>query len=613
MKQNVLAIQPTGSGKSLAFLLLAKIKIYSTVVVVVPLLSLISDLIRRCKLAKINVCDSFQSYNSTIQIILVTPEHFVIESSIKKLQELQFQNKLLKVFVDECHLAVSESEFRPDYIKVASICRALNDQVVLLTGTASRDMEAGLKSLFFSNSATVITCRSSSNRLNIQYSVVPLAIPLHIELRKQLEEVLNDATGKSRGLIYCVSKNDLEKIQTILGSLSSIYHGDLSNEEKSTNFNSWYTGQTKILIGTKAFGVGIDFDRVIIVINYGIPNSFEEFSQQSGRAGRLPGLKAKSIIIFDEQVEIQKVRYLQCSGDNARVKDYISVRDYVLDKSTCRRVLLSNIFDSELSICIGDASICDNCTRHPRDSIISCSSPVRSVVGTTNEAVTPNLEKESVSNEFREGIPCKLSTINQLDDFISTPLKRIKNYIPAPLIESKSPFRSFLKPSELIQSFSTSPLVVRTTNLTSFAQTLKDCLDIAKSGKICIVCSYQERRRVSHFGLLNQCKRKHGCFVCYNIGHGRSTCKYSSRDKELVLSGTHVCCKLPISLEGIIFHDKTVNFRCCYEDLIVVLLRLCRADESMPPEQFQKLLTKDDNGHYHCWKYFVEFVRKYQI
>ena len=153
-KTNIFAVQPTGSGKSLAFLLHAKIFPSCLVVVVVPLLSLIDDLVRRSELARITVVKSLDDVTPNTSIVFLTPESFIKDSTVKQIHELSELGKLTKVFIDECHFAVIDKDFRTSYSRLASICKSLRS-VVLLTGSASLCTEEELKRLFFEDNSIV--------------------------------------------------------------------------------------------------------------------------------------------------------------------------------------------------------------------------------------------------------------------------------------------------------------------------------------------------------------------------------------------------------------------------------------------------------------------------
>lgn len=593
--QDLIVIHPTGSGKSVAFLMLAQIVRSKVAIVVVPMVALVQDLLRRSAEVGIVAAKSLDGLARNTQIVFLTPESFVLESSRRVIHELHESKRISRIFIDECHMAIFDSGFREAYLGVASICRHIKG-TVLLTGTASVRTQSELKALFFAEDAPVTVLRSSSNRPNLEYSVISGDF-------SQILPLITPLKDDERAIIYCVTILDLEKVCTKIGlNLCTAFYGELSAEEKSANFNTWRSGTRSIMVATKAFGVGIDFGKIKYVLNYGLPESFEEFAQQSGRAGRSSTIEAKSIVLIKENAEIEKLKFIKNTGDQIRLENFKKILDFGLNKSTCRRVLLSAHFDKHFSICDSKANLkCDNCLRTPSNDSSSISSQVSPLLANSSTTSPANNRHSDFASE-----PSHLASSSTLSQ-VSRVLEQSTTISPANNRHSNLD----TEPSKLTSLISRNKL---------FMQELLNFLGLAVSSNICIVCTYKRKEATFHSSATaSPCPFKNYCIGCFESRtHGIASCPMKGKDALKEKGGTFPCCKLPISIFEVSFHpidEATKNpiiFKeCKYRDLIVVLIRLINSDTTIPEEKKTFLLTKDSDGIYGCWKEFYNFMKNF--
>ena len=157
-----------------------------------------------------------------------------------------------------------------------------------------------------------------------------------------------------RGLVYCQSKTDVDEIADMIGC--GAFHASQPEEEKQVNFRNWVEGKKKFMVCSSSMGCGIDVEGVTAVFHFGTPWSLLYFAQESGRAGR--GGNASLSIIF--AAENERTTY---SEEGVDLHEKQVMRDWVLQKSACRRTGLSSFLDNRRTTCmlLKGAVLCDIC------------------------------------------------------------------------------------------------------------------------------------------------------------------------------------------------------------------------------------------------------------
>jgi len=304
LKKDIVALIPTGGGKSLCFQLPAMV-MEGCCLVVTPLIALMNDQVDRLKDLSIAAealhsgLDRYSSdlilnkfVNNKLKLLYVSPE---------KLQSKYFSNQLHKAkisffAVDEAH-CISQwgYDFRPDYRKIKEVKKLFPGiSIAAFTATANKKTLKDIKTYLDLRDEKVF--RGSFLKGNIRFGTIKTEKKL-----KTLELLLKEFQGS--GIIYMRSRKGTEKLSFILNDLgfnTDFYHAGMSNDTRSAIQNKWLKNETGIIISTTAFGMGIDKPDVRFVIHYDLPTSMEEYYQEAGRAGR-DGKMSDSVIIYNDK------------------------------------------------------------------------------------------------------------------------------------------------------------------------------------------------------------------------------------------------------------------------------------------------------------------------
>ena len=313
-KHDVLAIMPTGAGKTLTFLLPAYIENNITIVIE-PLIVLVDEMIDRCERKGIN-CIVWTNDIITIMnlgIIVCSVENAASHAFFLFVQS--HITRISRIVLDECHLVITWSEFRPEFKRLLHL-RTLDVPFVMLTATLPIKMERPLR---IALAVDPIIIRCTTARPEIQYHVIR---NINIRFDRLIDA---DADSCSRAIVYCRSKKKAQELYELYQNISALYHADIPNK-KETRLQ-WINGTKKIMIATSAFSLGVDYPHVRRVIHMGSPRTIIEYAQESGRAGR-DGKHATAIIILD---------------NNSNKCDDKAMKSFMTTNTTCRRRILHYI------------------------------------------------------------------------------------------------------------------------------------------------------------------------------------------------------------------------------------------------------------------------------
>lgn len=317
--ESVLALMPTGGGKSLIYQYLAK-KSDQPVIVVSPLIALMEDQVRKAQ--HLGIRSTYLSSligseerekrlreveSGQIQLFFVTPERLRKPEFIKRMGSLRWST----LVVDEAH-CISQwgHDFRPDYSRISEFWEVIQKPPLLaLTATATPAVQKDiLESLRFSKGARIFT--SGVRRPNLELFVHDVfGAENKNELLHQFIKEENDGIT----LVYFSLIQTLLKASSFLrenGIQHLLYHGDLEGYQRRKNQKIFESLDKGIMLATPAFGLGIDKSNIRRLVHYELPGSLESYFQEVGRAGR-DGQKARADLLFDEedvsiQMEFQK-------------------------------------------------------------------------------------------------------------------------------------------------------------------------------------------------------------------------------------------------------------------------------------------------------------------
>ena len=322
--KDTLGLMPTGGGKSITFQVPALAK-EGLCIVITPLIALMKDQVRNLKERGIKAVAVYSGM--TREEILVALENCIFGDykflyvSPERLDTEIFQTKLRRmnicmITVDEAH-CISQwgYDFRPAYLKIAEIRQMLPKVPILaLTATATPEVVNDIRlKLGFREGGQ--TFRMSFERKNLAYIV------RHTEdKQKELIHILQKIQASA--IVYTRNRKRTREITELLTAnniSATFYHAGLSNEAKDQRQKSWLTGESRVMVATNAFGMGIDKPDVRIVIHIDMPDSPEAYFQEAGRAGR-DGQKAYAVLLYAKSDKVNL---------NKRISDTFPDKDYI--------------------------------------------------------------------------------------------------------------------------------------------------------------------------------------------------------------------------------------------------------------------------------------------
>ncbi len=302
---DTLAILPTGGGKSICFQVPA-LALPGICLVISPLVALMKDQVENLKrlgihALSLNSAMGFIELKKTLQnaaygnfkFLYVSPER--LESDLF-LEYLPLFN-INSIAVDEAH-CVSQwgYDFRPPYLRISAIRELLKTPVPVLALTASATKEVQddiCKQLHFGNKQKRF--QKSFERANLSYSIFN-----HASKQNKLIEICSKVPGS--GIVYCKTRKRTKEIAELLqmnNINAGFYHAGLPHQIRMTRQESWIKNETRIMVCTNAFGMGIDKSEVRFVVHYDVPDALENYYQEAGRAGR-DEKKAYAVLLYHD-------------------------------------------------------------------------------------------------------------------------------------------------------------------------------------------------------------------------------------------------------------------------------------------------------------------------
>lgn len=333
--KDILALLPTGGGKSICFQVPALAK-DGICLVISPLIALMKDQVQNLKNKGINALSiysgmSFLEVKRTLQnaahgnykFLYVSPER--LETSLF-LEYLPIININL-IAVDEAH-CISQwgYDFRPPYLRIAQLREHLPTvPVIALTASATVGVQNDIcEKLAFSTNQQRF--QQSFERANLSYSIFNVA-----SKQNKLLEILNNVKGSA--IVYCKSRRHTKDIADLLRMNkinASFYHAGLSNEERNKRQEDWINNTTRVMACTNAFGMGIDKPNVRVVVHYEVPDCLENYYQEAGRAGR-DGKRAYAVLLYsNKELEDLKLQTNLRYPDKDEIKKvYIALMNHL--------------------------------------------------------------------------------------------------------------------------------------------------------------------------------------------------------------------------------------------------------------------------------------------
>jgi ATP-dependent DNA helicase RecQ len=332
--RDTLGLMPTGGGKSLTFQVPA-MAMEGVCIVVTPLIALMKDQVENLKKRHIQAAAIYSGM--TADEISTTLENTVFEAykflyvSPERLSTTIFLEKIRQTRV--CMIAVDEShcisqwgyDFRPSYLKIADIRDILPDVPVLaLTATATPGVVDDIQEKLHFREKNVF--RKSFARSNLAY-----VVRVTENKDEQLLKILNSVPGTS--VVYVRNRKKTKEIADFLnqnGISAEHFHAGLHNDTKDARQNRWKNDETRVIVSTNAFGMGIDKPEVRTVVHMDLPDSLEAYFQEAGRAGR-DEKKAFAVLLFNngDATKLRKRVSDTFPGKEVVLKTYESLCNYL--------------------------------------------------------------------------------------------------------------------------------------------------------------------------------------------------------------------------------------------------------------------------------------------
>ena len=310
--KDTLALMPTGGGKSVCFQVPAMAR-EGICLVVSPLIALMKDQVQNLgsKGIKALAVYSGMTYSQIdaaldnaiygdYKFLYVSPERLhtgIFRERVKKM-DINF------LVVDEAH-CISQwgYDFRPAYLEISKIKELINDvPVIALTATATKSVAEDIMRILNFSEPNVIS--SGFERKNLSYVVRNVDDKFGNMLK-----ICNGVPGT--GIVYVRERKRCEEISSFLrqnGITADFYHAGLSKELRNAKQDSWVKGETRVIVATNAFGMGIDKPDVRFVIHYDMPDSLEAYFQEAGRGGR-DGKRSYATMLWNS-TDISRLRQI---------------------------------------------------------------------------------------------------------------------------------------------------------------------------------------------------------------------------------------------------------------------------------------------------------------
>jgi ATP-dependent DNA helicase RecQ len=363
--RDVLAVMPTGSGKSMCYQLPALVEGGLTVVVS-PLIALMRDQVKQMAAAGVGAV-TLNSQNSDEEaaaawrslrrgdthLIYVSPERLAVDGLASKLAEMGVS----RLAIDEAH-CVSQwgHDFRPEYRELRRLRKALGSPPVLaLTATADANTRGDIIAQIFDADPAVFVHGFDRPNISLRFEAKE-------QPRRQIEAFLANRRGQS-GIIYCSSRKRTEALAEWLsgkGWRAVSYHAGMEQESRNRNQDIFQQEDGVIVCATIAFGMGVNKPDVRFVIHADMPGSIESYYQEIGRAGR-DGLPAATLTLYgmdDMALRRRQIDEKEMADDRKRIEQRkLDALLALCEASTCRRGALLSYFGESTVNCQG----CDLC------------------------------------------------------------------------------------------------------------------------------------------------------------------------------------------------------------------------------------------------------------
>jgi ATP-dependent DNA helicase RecQ len=363
---NTLAIMPTGGGKSLSFQIPALMR-EGVTVVISPLIALMRDQVRALRAAGVEAgaltsgnteeetAEVWQALEAgRLRLLYIAPERLAAGSAIGMLRRIGVG----LIAVDEAH-CVSQwgHDFRPDYLRIGELRRALNVPLAAFTATADAETRDEIVDKLFDGQPPQ-TFLQGFDRPNIHMAFAAKDNP-----RAQIMEFAAARKGQS-GIVYCGTRAKTETLARALvdaGHSACAYHGGMEPEARRIVEGRFSSEDGLIVVATVAFGMGVDKPDIRWVAHADLPKSIEGYYQEIGRAGR-DGAPAETLTLFGpDDIRLRRTQIDEgMAPPDRRMADHgrLNALLGLAEALECRRATLLRYFGETAAPC-GNCDLCD--------------------------------------------------------------------------------------------------------------------------------------------------------------------------------------------------------------------------------------------------------------
>ena len=375
--QDVLAVMPTGAGKSICYQVPA-LAMPGITLVVSPLISLMQDQVRALVAAGVpaaylnnSLTDNQKALmlsrarEGRYKIIYVAPERLQMQGFLRFAEE----QPISMVTVDEAH-CISQwgHDFRPSYLQIEDFVRQLPRRPVVsaFTATATARVREDIQDKLGLEQPFRLT--TGFDRPNLQFETMRV---MSSEKPRALVDFMLEE-GDAPGIVYCSTIRQVGEVTTLLkgvGIAAECYHGKMSPEDRKKNQEDFLYDRIQVMVATNAFGMGIDKPNVRFVLHYNLPKDIESYYQEAGRAGR-DGEPARCVLFYapsdvriaqflidkEEESSTQPDEIRHAAADQARER--LKYMTFYATTRRCLRADLLQYFGEQAPAVCGNCSNC---------------------------------------------------------------------------------------------------------------------------------------------------------------------------------------------------------------------------------------------------------------
>jgi len=352
----VVSILPTGGGKTDLTLISALLDTSKTYIVVTPNVALAHDLRQSCEGLKIDCIEWTNGSRRRANIVVAITDTVVSMRFNQYLRDLDQDGRLGALFFDEAHTLTKDANWRHKFISIKLLSFAV--QFIFMTATHPPVMKRSFDEALLLKNPDPTYIRAVIHRREIAYSVERVDEEGESAESRAIEFIRSQKLkAGEKILVFSRYIKTIERLREALGC--AIYHAN--EPTKAAQLKAWQDGDVQIMVASSALGVGMNVDKVMLVVHVGVAWGCMSFSQESGRAGR-GGENVRSVTFIDkaEMRELEKLDLRHQTADDGALTEFLRAEG-------CRQQVLNQYFngeDAEAVTCeILKGNYCDGCRK----------------------------------------------------------------------------------------------------------------------------------------------------------------------------------------------------------------------------------------------------------